>query len=115
MSLKKLRDTAKAKATPPIARTAKRRERAKVQETLIQVREPRGTDPGQVETVYFVVNDGVLSITDERGVRDGSLKAFTLRESDNPIAIAKALVRDKMRDRFSGFSRPLFYEKFGAV
>lgn len=79
-----------------------------------QVRAPSGTDPGEVVAVHFIVDDGVLILTNEEGAAIKEVKEHRLLPSDDPVSLARAFTRErrKLRDP-DGFNRPLNYQALG--
>jgi hypothetical protein len=107
MSLKALRATAKERAAKPLPKAA-RRSRAKVQEVYVQVRRPDGNQPGQVAPIYFTVEDGLLTITDENGAATKG-EPYTLKPGEDAVSMARAIGGAQLREAFTGFNRPLSY------
>jgi hypothetical protein len=68
-------------------------------------------DPGQVEHGRFSVEGGVLTLTD---TADKYLGAKRLRETDTPMSVARALLRESL-DSTAEFNRRLVYPPFGVA
>jgi hypothetical protein len=91
-----------------------------VHRVIIQIRRPSGDDPGQVSEGYYVVHDGVLTMTHEDG-QPVSPDQFrhTLKAGDDPAAIAGMLTRRVRRfmlgitETEEAFNRPLGYGNLG--
>src|SRR5262245_38864325 len=89
-----------------------------------EVRTPSGRpgDYGQIAEGYYVIEDGVLTMTDSAGrpVRrlNGDPVKRTLQPGDDPKAIARNFTRD-LRLHFHGdsadFNRRLIYPPSGVV
>jgi hypothetical protein len=89
----------------------------------IQIRGPKGDDPGQISRGHYHVTDGVLTLVDPKGnvAQDDNGKIYSakLAPNDDPQIIAGRLtkqLRDALRGKGappSGFSRPLDYPKSG--
>jgi hypothetical protein len=95
-------------------RSKPRKPKAEVQSTWTQVRAPSGTDPGEVVAVHFIVDDGVLILTNEEGAAIKEVKEYRLLPSDDPVSLARAFTRErrKLRDP-DGFNRPLNHPPLG--
>jgi hypothetical protein len=85
-----------------------RKPRPVLQETGAQIRGASGNDPGEVIPVYYLVDDGVLIVMDEKGKPLEGAKAHTLLSSDHAQQLAKlmTLVRRRQADP-NGFNRSL--------
>jgi hypothetical protein len=85
--------------------------------TRIQIRAPKGRDPGRVlERPYKVIGDTVF-LVDESGkalASDGDKYSRKLAPGDNPRQVAAQLLRqhyNATRTGPRGFNRPLIYPK----
>jgi hypothetical protein len=97
----------------------------KPQSVFIQIRKPGGADPGQVAEGAFIVEDGVVILTDRDGnpARDSSGKYYKqkLADGENPKVIAGRLTRElrlALRGKDApvrGFDGPLQYRRDGSV
>ena len=97
----------------------------KLNHLTIQIRAPRGDDPGQVAEGIYTLDDGVVSLTDRYGVpvvdRDGKTYTQKLEAGENPYAIACRLTREFRRafradkKHVAGFTGPINYPKLGHV
>jgi hypothetical protein len=65
-----------------------------VQETWAQVRPQSDNDPGEVLPVFYIIEEGVLTVTDRKGIPVKNIKARTLLLSDNPALLACLLIYD---------------------
>jgi hypothetical protein len=89
------------------------RSRLPVQECFITVRRPTDTDPGEVASVFFVVEDDHVRLTDAKGKEAG--KPVPL-EGRDPRSIAVALAQAKRRtDDSINFNRRLEYMPHGGA
>ena len=87
------------------------------------MRNPKGDgDPGQVTTGYYTVADGILTMTDSKGVpvrdlNNGERVTHKLQAGEDPTMIAKRLTMKIYRmmrgDGMAGFNRPLIYPGSG--
>jgi hypothetical protein len=91
---------------------------SEIYQVTIQVRAPSGRpgDMGQVAFGHYVIEDGVLFMTDSEGKkvrrRDGDLMQKKLQPADNPEIIARNFTRElrsHFRDASADFNRPLVY------
>jgi hypothetical protein len=98
----------------------------KPQSVFIQIRKPDGDDPGQVAEGAFIVEDGVVILTDRDGnpARDDDGKFYKrkLADGQNPKVIAGRLTRElrsALRGKnapTNGFDGPIHYPKsWGSV
>jgi hypothetical protein len=93
----------------------------KPQSVFIQIRKLDGADPGQVAEGAFIVEDGVVILTDRDGnpARDGDGKFYKrkLADGQNPKVIAGRLTRElrtALRGKnapVNGFDGPIRYPK----
>lgn len=100
-------------------------ERPKVFNVIVQIRAPRGDDPGQVAEGRYILVDGTVTLTDHTGrpVRDHDGKTYSrkVNEGDDPRVIAGRLTKEFRRvirgenKIISGFRRPIVYPKIGIV
>jgi hypothetical protein len=94
-------------------------------QVFVEVKPPKGNDPGQVSRGYYLIKDGLLTMTDAKGnpAQDDSGKIYTakLQPNDDANVIAGRLTR-KLRDALlgktkdrppSGFRGPLNYGPTG--
>jgi hypothetical protein len=92
-----------------------------VKQVIVETSSPRDGSSGEVAFGYYTVENGKLTLTDERGkpLRRGSgvTVTHTLREGDNPQSIGVVLTRGVLTERVgqSNFNRPLRYPDFGVV
>lgn len=98
----------KAHEEPPkvIIKTAPK-PKPKLQCAFAQVRPQNGNDPGQVEEVYYYVEDGTVFIADQNGIPEGPKHKLGLAEV--PEQAALFLTAKNRRERTSGFCRHLTY------
>lgn len=91
---------------------------------IVQLSFPKGDDdPGRTTFGYYVVEDGILTMTDGEGTpvrkpHNGDFYRHKLRPDDNPRAIAGVLTREirlAAHGGMEGFNRPLTYRNFGIV
>jgi hypothetical protein len=90
-----------------------------VQKLTIQIEEPSKFSPGRVSFGYYVVKDGVLTMTDSTGKpvhgRKGELYNHKLEPAEDGRAIAAMLTRE-LRRKLRGdaeMSRELSYPDCG--
>lgn len=93
----------------------------------VQIRRPEGSDPGQVSEGFYVVRDGVLTLTSPDGSplmrSDGTPleKTHRLTPGDVPEAIARMLTKKARRELLGlteteeTFRRPLVYAPLGVA
>jgi hypothetical protein len=92
-----------------------------IHQVFIDIKLPKGNDPGQVAYGYYTLVDGVVTMTNQKGepAQDDTGKTYTakLLPNDDANVIAGRLTR-KLRDALlgkkdgappSGFSGPLNY------
>lgn len=104
----KIKQHGAAKAKP------QRKARPIVQETWAQTRRPTDAgDPGEVMPVFFTVDDGVLTVTDQKGKPIEGVKSYALRPGEHPAAFAQVLGRPARAE--SDFNRPLRYAPWGVA
>jgi hypothetical protein len=90
---------------------------------FVQTQAPKGSFHGRVVEGKYIVEDGVLTLTNRRGipVSDAEGKSYTqkLNESDNPKQIAglltKKFAKARRGDVPASFSRPLDYPRLGKI
>jgi hypothetical protein len=97
----------------------------KPQFVTIQIKPPSGSFPGQTAEGAFIVEDGVVVLTDREGnpARDGDGKFYKqkLADGQNPKLIAGRLTRQlrtALRGKdapVNGFDGPIHYPKSYAV
>jgi hypothetical protein len=101
-------------------------EKPEMHQCCAEIKPPTGDHPGQISYGYFIVVDGLLTMTDAKGevAQDDSGKAYThrLERGDDPHVVACRLTK-KLRDALrgttkdgappAGFNRPLSYPKSG--
>jgi len=85
-------------------------------QVTVQVRGPRGDDPGQISYGYYTIEGDLLIMTDgEKPVRrmNGDLVTRRLKPGDDPDAVARLLTKDFRRHIHgdTDFDRPLNYKK----
>jgi hypothetical protein len=82
----------------------------KPQFVFIQIRRPDGSDPGQTAEGAFIIEDGVVVLTDRDGnpARDGDGKFYKrkLADGENPKVIAGRLTRE-LRTALRGKNAPV--------
>jgi len=92
-----------------------------VKSVTIQVRTPSGPgDTGQVSFGFYVVENGLLTMTDGDGKpvrrRDGDLMQRKLKPGDDAETIARILTRNfrmHVQGDSAGFNRRLDYKPLG--
>jgi hypothetical protein len=86
----------------------------KPQHIFVQRRGPHGKFPGSGIHGWFVVEGGVVRLTDADGVPERDYE-WHLSSGENPEVIASVLLRrrDDARDPISDFRRPLNYPPTG--
>jgi hypothetical protein len=94
--------------------SAPRQPRLPPQTAWAQVRQPFDTDPGEVLPVFYTVNEGVLTVTDEKGAPSKEIKPHTLMPHDDAksLAIHFALERQRLNDP-NNFNRRLDHRPLG--
>lgn len=108
---KKLKEhgESKRKAVPKVVR----KPRGPLQETWAQIRPSNGSDPGAVIPAFYVVEDGVLTATDETGKPLEGLKPHKLCDGEDPQRVARRLALAHRKESGSDFNRPLTYPPLG--
>lgn len=92
-----------------------------VQQVIVQIRAPKGTDPGRVVCGHFTIKDGLLTMTDPNGVpaEDGIGKRYRhkLMPGEDARHVACRLTK-KLRLALrgsaapvNGFDSPISYPK----
>jgi hypothetical protein len=81
-----------------------------VQEGRITVRLSSENDPDEIAIGHFVVQDGVLTLTDANGKPLEGVKQEISAEGANPKSIAGRLTRQRWSETRGGFNRKLAYE-----
>lgn len=90
-----------------------------VQRVTVQLKAPSGDYTGQVTTGYYVVENGLLVMTDGAGVpvrkENGEQYSHTLGPKDKSAAIAAVKTREIRRDLYgdSHFRGRIDYPKWG--
>jgi hypothetical protein len=86
----------------------------KIHKVTAQIRYPKGNDPGQVTFGYYIINNGVMQMTDSDGqpIRksNGELWTRTLEPDENPNVMARVFtreIREQMQGSMNDWSRPL--------
>jgi hypothetical protein len=81
----------------------------------IQMERPRGTFEGRVESSFYTVNDGTVTLVLENGVPVDKFKlSRKLKPGEDARTIACVLTRQRYSKGGSGdFSRKLIYPKIG--
>jgi len=83
--------------------------------TRIQIRAPKGNDPGKVLERHFKVIGDTVFLVDESGkvlASDGEKFSRKLNEGDNPKQVASQLLRQHYNATRTGprdFNRPISY------
>jgi hypothetical protein len=84
-----------------------------VYKLTLQVRAPRGRDPGKVQIGYWCIADRCVVLCDENGRPiDGEKRP--INPGGDPKLIAVAMMKARRRSSASGsggFNRPLHYQK----
>jgi hypothetical protein len=82
-----------------------------VQRITIELQRPSGSFPGRVEVGHYVVVEGGVVLTDEKGKPIGDAKRPILKGEDARL-IACAMLRQRSgRNRGSSFNRPISYPR----
>ena len=81
----------------------------------IQMQRPRGNFEGRVESSYYVINDGTVTLVEQNGIPvDRHKLSRKLRPGEDARAVACALTRQRYsRGPGGDFNRPLHYPKVG--
>jgi hypothetical protein len=99
----------------------------KVSKVTIQLRRPRGQDPGQVAYGFYKVEDNTVIMTDAdgnpAGAETGKTFSRKLRAGEDPVGAACTMTRDLRSafrsgsDRMDGFEpgRRLHYPRNGSI
>jgi hypothetical protein len=95
---------------------------SKIHQVYATVSLPRDDDPGQVAIGYYKLEDGVLTMTNSKGVPVRGLSTgkpiqHVMRDGDNAHSIASRLTLTTRR-AVSGetdFNRPLNYSRHGVA
>ena len=90
-----------------------RKPRPEVQETWAQVRAPSGNDPGEVIPVFYTVGEGVLTVTDEKGVALKEIRPHTLLQSENAASLAGHFTMARRRSDDPNGDGQLRFGRFG--
>jgi hypothetical protein len=96
---------------------------SEVHKITVQISPARDNDPGSVTFGCYIIEDGMLIMTDGDGrpVRrqNGELYKHRLQPDDNPRSIAARLTGEIRRmargETVAGFNRTLEYPKLGIV
>lgn len=91
-----------------------------VQSVIVQIRAASPGDAGQITTGFYVVQDGVLTMTSPDGIPvNAALYRHTLAPADNEKRIAAVLTKQirmqMMGETVPGFTRALRYSSAGVV
>ena len=96
---------------------------SEVKKVMVQLREPRGSDPGAVVLGFYIVKDNTVIMTDadgnEAGLETGRRFTHRLQESEDARSWACKMTKE-LRLAFQGsdggsvhgFSGPIQYPKF---
>ncbi len=85
-----------------------------IHKVTIELARPRGQFPGRVETGYYIVHDGTVTLVEENGVPVDKYKlSRKLAPGGDARAIACALTRQRYGKSNGDFNRPLRYPKIG--
>jgi hypothetical protein len=83
-----------------------------VYSTWVEIRGAMGRDPGEVAPIYFIVEAGVLTLTDAQGRagndNNGALR-IEIRPGEAAVAVARRLARRASGKGRAWRDRPLFY------
>jgi hypothetical protein len=101
---KKLKEHGKSKRKTPVVR------KPVVQECWLQIRGASGSDPGAVDPVFYVIESGVLTVTDSTGKPLEKVGTHRLMEGEDPRQVAKRLAT-RRRLAEPDFNRPLHYPR----
>jgi hypothetical protein len=75
--------------------------RAKPQRCIVQIRAPKGDDPGQICEGFYTLDDGLLTMTDAFGEvmkrEDGTPFERSLMPEDPPLYWARQMTRQVRR------------------
>jgi hypothetical protein len=97
---KKLKEHGKSKRkTPPVV------PKPVVQECWLQIRGASGSDPGAVDPVFYVIESGLLTVTDSTGKALEKAGTHRLMENEDPRQVAKRLAA---RRRLTAAAEPDF-------
>ena len=102
---------AKAPEPMPVAAVKPREPTPEVKSTWFQVRPPFNGDLGHIETAFYYVSSGVLTLCDESGKPLG--RKCRLGRDDNEKVIASRLAKQAWKSRETDFSGPLQFERLG--
>jgi hypothetical protein len=96
-----------------------------VRQVTVITRNPSGSgDGGSCEYGWYVVDEGVLTMTDKDGAplrneNTGQKITHHLAPGENEKGVAKRLrlkiYRDERPDEMAGFNRPIRYPKWGGA
>jgi hypothetical protein len=85
-----------------------------VRRITIQLRAPRGIDPGKIAIGHYVVNaDNFVVLCDENGKPTGSEKHHLDPGGDARLIACRMLRRHENKGSSGDFNRPLRYQKIG--
>jgi uridine kinase len=81
-----------------------------VHKITIQIRVPRGKDPGKVAIGHYVIADGFVILTDETGRPVGDSKRYLESDGDARL-IACRMLRQRQKTGVSGFDHKITYPR----
>jgi hypothetical protein len=81
-----------------------------VQEVVVMVRRPSGSDPGEIVQGYYVVEDGALQMVDQSGAPLKDSSPVTLNGDADARSIAASLTKRRWSETRGGFWGCLSYE-----
>ncbi len=83
-----------------------------IRKIVIQIRAPKGNDPGKVAEGHYVVVDGCVVLTDEAGKPTGDSKHYLDPDGDARLVACRMLRRRQNARSSSGsFASPIAYPK----
>jgi hypothetical protein len=91
----------------------------KVERVIVTTRtsDPDSGDPGSANIGYYIVEDGLLTLTDQSGTplkTEGDKPITAIIEPGvDPRAVAASLTYRRARNTIDGFNRRLVYPKLG--
>jgi len=84
-----------------------------IHKITIQLRAPRGKDPGKVAIGHYVVADSFVVLTDETGKPTGDSKRHLDPGGDARLLACRMLKRRQSAASGGAFSGPIQYPKIG--
>ena len=107
-------DKLEAHGKTQVREAQKKRTRPLVQHVYITVRQPKDNDPGEVAIGYYVVEGGMLKLTDENGTALEKQDPQAIGDR-SPGSLASHLTWKRWNETRSGFNRRIDYPSISVV